>query len=372
MTGMRKILAEEVRKHGVVSFARFMELALYCPQCGYYERQDAVIGGSGDYYTSVSVGGLFGELLVFQFAEWAEELGIQPLQLVEAGAHGGNLCADILSWLAQERPSLYEVIEYWIVEPSTTRRMWQQAKLEKFAGRIRWVDSISSLLDPGIKGVIFSNELLDAMPVHRLGWDASQKNWFEWGVALEGERFIWQKGDTSREQVDAVLESAHVELSPELTAVLPAGFTLEICPAAAMWWTQAARTLRRGKLLTIDFGFAAEELLMPGREQGTLRAYRRHHASSDLLADPGEQDLTADVNFTQLQHIGEKLGLGTEGLVSQEQFLTRIAQMMWNKEFSCGRWTSKQLRQFQTLTHPEHLGRSFRVLIQGRNVEKSA
>ena len=364
---MSKILAEEVHKHGVLPFARFMELALYSPKYGYYERSDAVIGGSGDYYTSVSAGSLFGELLAFQFTEWAEELKIRPLQLVEAGAHGGILCVDMLSWIAQELPALYEVTEYWIVEPSKARQAWQHAQLEKFAGRVRWADSMSSLLPSGINGVIFSNELLDAMPVHRLGWDAGRKNWFEWGVALDGKKLVWQKCDTSREQIEAALESAHVDLPSELAAALPDGFTLEISPAAATWWTEAARTLRCGKLLAIDFGRTVEELLKPCSEQGTLRAYRRHHASSDLLANPGEQDLTAHVNFTQLQRIGEKLGLRTEGLPSQEQFLSHIAQRMWKKKPSLGRWTSKQVRQFQTLTHPEHLGRAFRVLIQGRN-----
>src|SRR5262245_53339269 len=366
MTGMSKILAEEVRKHGVISFARFMQLALYSPQRGYYERKNGVIGATGDYYTSVSVGRLFGELLAFEFAAWVEKLRIRPLQLVEAGAHGGNLCVDILSWLARERPSLYEVIEYWIVEPSKIRQAWQGARLEKFAGRVCWVDSISSLPRSGISGVIFSNELLDAMPVHRLGWDPRKGKWFEWGVALDGERFVWQKCSISPEQASAFLEHAHFDFPPELTVALPTGYAIEVSPAAAKWWTQAARTLRCGKLLAIDFGFTSEELMKRHNEQGTLRAYRRHQASSDLLANPGEQDLTADVNFTQLQHVGERLGLSTEGLLSQEQFLTRIAQRIWKKESSFGEWTSKQVRQFQTLTHPEHLGRSFRVLIQER------
>jgi len=365
MAGVSKILADEIQAHGVISLARFMELALYCPQYGYYEREEAVIGRAGDYYTSVSAGSLFGELLAFQFAEWLEQLSVRPLRLVEAGAHGGNLCADILSWLAQGRSALYEATEYWIVEPSAMRQTWQKAKLEKFAGRVYWADSISSLAESGVTGVIFSNELLDAMPVRRLGWEAYQRRWFEWGVAMEGTRFVWQKCGLNQEAVAADLENARLSFSPELEAALPDGFSVEICSAAATWWTQASRVLASGRLMTIDFGFRVEELLASGRQRGTLRSYHRHHANSDLLAHPGEQDLAAHVNFTQLQFAGEATGLQTESLLSQEQFLTRIASRMWD-ESSFGRWTSKQARQFQTLTHPEHLGRPFRVLIQCR------
>jgi SAM-dependent MidA family methyltransferase len=367
MAGMSKILADEIQAHGVITFARFMELALYGPEYGYYEREEAVIGRAGDYYTSVSAGSLFGELLAFQFAEWLERLSVRPLRLVEAGAHGGNLCADILSWLARERQALYEATDYWIIEPSVVRQAWQKANLEKFAGRVYWAHSISSLAESGVTGVIFSNELLDAMPVRRLGWDAQARRWFEWGVTMEGRKFVWQKCDVSQEAVAADLENAHPNFPSEVKAALPDQFTVEICPAAGAWWTQASRVLVSGRLMTIDFGFTVEELLASGRQHGTLRSYHRHHATNDLLAHPGEQDLTAHVNFTQLQCVGEAMGLQTEGLLSQEQFLTLIATKMCGSESSFGRWTSEQVRQFQTLTHPEHLGRAFRVLIQCRN-----
>ena len=157
----------------------------------------------------------------------------------------------------------------------------------------------------------------------------------------------------------------HLPSSPELLAVLPDGYTLEICPAAENWWREAAQVLGHGKLLTIDYGFSADEHFSPDRKHGTLRAYFRHHASDDLLANVGEQDLTAHVNFSAIQKVGEACGLTTEIFSKQAQFLTRILESA-AKDNSLGEWTPAQARQFQTLTHPEHLGRAFRVLVQSR------
>jgi len=124
--------------------------------------------------------------------------------------------------------------------------------------------------------------------------------------------------------------------------------------------------LGRGKLLTLDYGFTADESLAPERKDGTLRGYRGHRLSSDVLADPGGQDITAHVNFTVLKAAGESAGLRTEGFMTQAQFLTRIATQILGSEGLFGEWTGQRTRQFQTLTHPEHLGRAFRVLVQGR------
>ena len=122
MTEIAQILRKEVKRQGVIPFAEFMRLALYCPKYGYYEQASGRIGREGDFYTSVSVGSLFGELLAFQCAEWLEELSGVPLQLVEAGAHDGQLAVDILGWLSQNRPEIFRALEYWIIEPSARRR----------------------------------------------------------------------------------------------------------------------------------------------------------------------------------------------------------------------------------------------------------
>jgi SAM-dependent MidA family methyltransferase len=314
-----------------------MELALYCPNLGYYERPESRIGKYGDYYTSVSVGPLFGELLAFQFAQWLERLP-GPVQLVEAGAHDGELALDILCALPK---SLLDRLEYWIIEPSENRQKWQRDTLNEFAAKVRWFTEFPE----AVTGVIFCNELLDSLPFKRVGWDAKEQMWFEWCVT---EDLRWARAPY------------HPDMPRELALVLPDGYTWEISVSAAKWWLNAARVLRAGKLCAIDYFLTDDEVWRPERIHGTARAYRAHHVSNDLLANPGEQDITAHVHVTPLQKFGERRGLSSEPLITQATFLTRI--------FREGeRPREPYTAQFKTLTHPDHLGERFRVLIQSRD-----
>jgi SAM-dependent MidA family methyltransferase len=366
MKKLSEIIHDEIEKAGVLTFARFMELALYHPKLGYYETQKKT-GRGGDFFTSVSVGELFGQLLAFQFVEWIDELTInrQPstINICEAGAHDGQLARDILIWLQIHRPKLFEQIKYWIIEPSARRQSWQNETLKQFAPRVRWFTDFENFKletqNSKLTGIIFSNELLDAMPIRRLRWDARSKKWFEWGVALENKKFVWARIPTSGFRLPTV------DLPSPLLAVLPDGYTIEISPAAENWWRAAANVLEHGKLLTMDYGFTDDEMFSPSRTRGTLRAYFRHHVSDDVLANVGEQDLTAHVNFSALQAVGESAGLITESFLTQSQFLTRILEKT-QRDKPFGEWDAHRARQFQTLTHPEHLGRRFRVLVQSR------
>lgn len=358
-------IASAVSGGSPLPFAQFMELALECPVCGYYEKEGDSIGRHGDFYTSVSVGPLFGQLLAAQFAAWLEEPPLAaspleaPLHLVEAGAHRALLARDILSWLQQHRPKLFSRLEYWIVEPSARKRTWQEGTLAAFQDRVRWAGQIGQGAGGGLRGVLFANELLDALPVHRFGWDASRRVWFEWGVTLRDDRLVWTRMAPSFDPAP--------EAPPELLGVLPDGFILERCPAAEAWWRGAATVLQTGsRLLTFDYGGCEEDFWRPERPLGTLRAFRRHRQQPDLLSNPGRQDLTADVNFSRIEAAGLAAGLTTETFSTQQDFLTRIASRIWQGQLAFEPWTSEHTRQFQTLTHPEHLGRAFRVLLQRR------
>lgn len=354
----------EILRQGEISFARFMEWALYCPETGFYESEKDTVGRSGEFITSVSVGSLFGELLAFQFAEWLEELAIadSKLQIVEAGAHDGKLAADILNWLQLHRPNLFFRMEYLILEPAMRRQNWQRETLKTFPN-VRWLQRMDAGSQRIFNGIIFGNELLDAFPVRRFGWDRRQRVWFEWGVALEGEHFCWTK--MSKTPFD--LASSILNLPSSLLEVLPDGYILEASPAAEAWWRDAAATLARGKLVAIDYGFSDNEQVSPARQNGTLRAYSRHRVSDDLLARPGEQDLTAHVNFPAIRRAGETDGLVTENFCTQPQFLTRIfSRAVGDKGDAFAALDAKKVRQFQNLTHPEHLGRAFKVLVQRR------
>ena len=226
MSPLFEIIDCEIARHGALPFARFMELALYCPKHGYYETKKDNPGRHGDFYTSAATGELFGRLLAFQFAEWLEAVRMADggWRIVEAGAHDARLARDILGWLRLKRPELFGRIEYWILEPSAQRMEWQRETLKDFIPHVRWFDGFKSLSasDPQLKGVIFSNELLDAMPVHRFGWDAACKTWFEWGVAVEARKFIWTKIPGPE------LSSSIRQLPASLLEVLPDGYVLEL------------------------------------------------------------------------------------------------------------------------------------------------
>jgi SAM-dependent MidA family methyltransferase len=366
VTETATILRQEVQQKGGIPFFRFMELALYCPDSGYYEQPQRRIGRAGDFITSVSAGSLFGELLACQIASWFEASDDSPRQLVEAGAHDGQFAFDVLAWTVRHRPALFETLEYWLVEPSSRRQSWQREKLDKFADRVRWVKSLDELAASGVNGLIFSNELLDAFPVHRLGWDAVAQEWFEWGVGLAGGDFIWRREPKGDHDWKAELTLAGFDLPSSLEAVIPDGFILELSPEATAWWRTAASLLKSGRLITIDYGMTNAELVAPESRHGTLRAYRQHRLGENLLDSPGEQDITAHVNFSELQRSGEEAGLTTETFMPQGRFLTRIAGEMWRAGIGEAELSQSQIRQFKTLTHPDHLGRSFRVLVQAR------
>ena len=360
MNSLTGIIRAEIARNGPLPFARFMELALYHPEFGYYESRENGPGRRGDFYTSVSAGELFGQLLACRFAEWLREFKTAGVKfhIIEAGSHDGRLAADILNWLQSRRPKLFSKLEYVIIEPSPRRREWQRETLRKFSS-VRWSADFQTLRRVlrarQFNGIIFSNELLDAFPVHRFGWDAKDKKWFEWGVSADGDKFAWTK-----------IRPSAFSLQPSaLQSVLPDGYTFETSPAAEIWWRKAAGVLARGKLLAIDYGLTDDILFSPSRPNGTLRGYHQHHASDDVLTNPGQQDITAHVNFSTIQKVGEEAGLKTEFFGTQSKFLTDILAAAMNSNIFA-EWSGKQTRQFQTLTHPEHLGRAFRVLVQSR------
>ena len=371
MPSLESQAREEMLRSGPISFARFMRLALYCPVSGYYETHDRTIGRSGDFFTSVSVGDVFGQILACRFAGWLKSIQPGPVHLVECGAHDGQLAVDILTCLREFEPALSSGLTYWIVEPSDVRRRRQELALASFAPRVCWVETLAAL--PTLRGVMFSNELLDAFPVHVLRWHKASRRWVERGVTWDkaSQRFAWADLPEAEIAVDHELDRAGYQVPPELSDVLPEGFTIELCPTALDWWSAAAGRLDVGWLVACDYGATATELLRPERVRGTLRAYRNHRSSDDVLADPGAQDLTAHVNFSAVASAGEIAGLRTEGLWRQGEILARWA----SEALAQGRftdWAPAQRRQFQTLVHPSHLGHTFRILVQSKGNLRAA
>ncbi|MBX3731029.1 MAG: SAM-dependent methyltransferase [Verrucomicrobiae bacterium] len=364
---------------GVLPFARFMEVALYAPELGYYERRTSP-GRSGDFYTSVSVGPLFGELLAYQCSCWFDQLLAAngdkvgerngPLDLVEAGAHDGRLAADVLQWFERWRPDLASRLRLWLVEPSATRRARQAGTLGKWVSRADWVSrpaELTARTGGGIRGVFYSNELLDAFPVHRLVWRRPPGRWEESGVGWAAGRFVWRPLPDALETAGAADRRRLDGLPASLREVLPDGQVLDVSPSAAAWWQEAAGSLRHGVLMTFDYGFDEEVPVRPGASSGSLRAYAQHRVLGDVLADPGGQDLTADVDVAAVARAGEAAGLSTEWRGTQRAWLTALlGRTLPVAGTGFPEWDRGRVRQFQTLTHPEHLGRRFRVLVQRR------
>lgn len=353
------LIREEIAATGPISLARFMALALYHPDHGYYAQPDRPIGRRGDFLTSVSVGPMFGRLLARRFAGWLDGLGPGPLQVLEAGAHSGQLAADVWSAFAESHPTLARRLTYTILEPLPHRRSQQATTLDRWRERVRWSADWTEVPSP-VRGVVLGNELLDAMPVHRWLWDAGRRVWRESGVGVCRGDFIWAARD------DAATRAAPPTLPDELRAALPDGYVTETSPAAVAWWTAAAQHLERGWLVAIDYGDDDEARWGPGRTNGTFRGYRAHQATPDPLADPGSQDLTAHVDFATLRRAGELAGLRTESLQSQERFLADILKELLPGDDFAATWTSAERRQVTTLLHPQHLGRAFQVLVQSR------
>jgi len=345
-----------------------MELALYCPVYGYYERDADIVGRAGDFQTNVSVGALFGELLAARVGAWIESadwLSSGPLHWVEAGAHDGRLAADVLTWLRRRRPALHARLQYHILEPSYARRQWQRQNLEGLASTVQWSPTWEALhrATGGVRGVIFCNELLDAQPVHRLSWDRAGQRWLECRVGWRDKRFVWERHPLD----DAALRREVEERVPnELLAMLPEAYVVECSPAAERWWRDAAERLRFGWLMTFDYGVDDSTAVTAERMDGTLRGYRNHHRVEDLLGCPGEHDLTAHVHFDRIRRAGEAAGLRTRFFGEQGRFLTGCAAAMMDPDRVEPEWDPGRVRQFKTLIHPDHFGRSFRTLVQSR------
>lgn len=314
-------------------FRDFMARALYDPQHGYYASGRAKIGRKGDFFTSVSVGPLFGALLARQFAEIWEKLG-RPADftLVEQGAHDGTLAADVLAALPVECPA-----RLTIIEPSPHWRALQQAKLAR--REVRWVGSVEAL-EPFV-GVHYSNELLDAFPVHLLRQVDGE--WHERAVAVKGEGFGWVDAPFSDDRL-----REHLGGSVSLR---------EINLEALDWIKALAAKVTRGVVLAIDYGYTRADL-PPG---GSLEAITSHRRV-DPLDTPGDVDLTAHVDFTAL---AEASGLDVLGFTDQHHFLTGLARLYFVEG---ERPDPRDMRAFQTLSHPTMLGRSFKALALGRGV----
>jgi SAM-dependent MidA family methyltransferase len=333
---------------GPVSFRDFMELALYHREHGYYGSGRAALGRQGDYFTNVSVGPLFGRLLAWQFAEmWRLAGSPAAFTIIEQGANDGAFAADVLTWLREHQPQFHNHLHYQIIEPLPVLEARQREHLHDFAGKVTWHDSLEKL--PRITGVFFSNELVDAFPVHLVRYRGDQ--WHELWVTPDLE---WEERPLPENLAAQIADLPRIE-----------NYTTEINLAAIDWAAKIAAKLDRGWIVTVDYGYPRDIYYAPERHTGTLLCYAGHTRSSDPLENPGAWDITAHVDFTTLAPAFLNApGIELTGFTDQHHFLAGIAAQAIPE----GTTDPAILRPLKTLLHPEMLGRTFQVLTLSRGV----
>ena len=361
MNALQKQLIDRINRDGPITFRDFMDSALYDPNHGYYTSPRPKIGRTGDYYTSSNVHRAFGEVLAKAINEmWAGAgRSTSPLTVVEIGAGTGQLADDILESL----DGRCHLSKYVIVERSEAMRAVQKEKLERWLDRVEWIQ-FQDLAQ--VQGIVCSNELFDSLPVHRVR--RGSHRWEEQYVTLAGN-------EAGRDATDSLTVSWDRLSQPELSEYLLCYGDLigpeqvvEVNLAALNILAEIARFLKTGFVITIDYGETADGLYLAARRDGTLRSFYRHRLTTTLLDRPGEQDITASVNFTALIDRGRRLGLEPVSLERQTQFLVRMglvdiaARAASDEQGSdlAGRLALK------SLFVPGGISDSFRVLIQRR------
>ena len=352
-----------------ITFAEFMDLALYHPDYGYYSSGQVAIGAKGDFFTSSSLGADFGELLAEQLAEiWLILDRPEAFQVVEMGAGLGDLAIDILNYWQSNYPDLLQNVEYSIIEESSSLIATQQEKLQSWQEkgiRLSW-KSWSDLPNYSVTGCFFSNELIDAFPVHQVIWQDHQLQEIYVGEN-QGEFIeIIAKLSTSKllnyfQQVQINLDATHY----------PEGYRTEVNLQAFDWLNRISQKLKQGYLLTIDYGYSAQKYYHPQRSQGTLQCYYQHRYHSDPLVNLGFQDITTHVNFTALENHGQSIGLETLGFTQQGLFLMNLGLGDRLAELSTGKFNFAEIFKRRDALHqlidPTGLGK-FGVLLQAKGL----
>ncbi len=323
-----ELIRDEIKNRGPVSFAWFMQQALYHPEHGYYSSGRCEIGRQGDYFTNVSVGPLFGRLMLAQFAEIWERLDkINDFVIVEQGAHDGQFARDVLQASQERLPDFFEALRYRIIEPFPILRERQSQMLELFRDKVGWRNSFEPF-----SGVHFSNELLDALPVRLISGGMEKL------VDLQADRFVFIERPLSNTTFNQ---------------------------AALDWTDSAAANLQRGYVITIDYGYSGDDF------RGNVQVRARHRHLDSPLEQIGHADITIQVNWTSIIRRAEANGLRIAGFTDQHHFLTGIVSELGKGGSSQSPLpdSPKTKRALQTLLHPEMLGRAFQVLALAKNVD---
>jgi SAM-dependent MidA family methyltransferase len=348
---------------GCIDFARYMDLVLHAPGLGYYSAGSTKFGAAGDFITAPELSPLFAACLARQVAEVLEAMGGGAV--MEIGAGSGALAAGLLAELEQ----LGAIPERYLILETSAELRERQAKslclaIPALAGRVEWIDRLP---DGGFRGVMLANELLDAMPVHRLQRDG-QGTLLEACVRRDGAGLDWGL----REPVDArLIERVDAIVSGLDPVEFEPGYCFEINLAMEGWLASAAAALEQGVLLLVDYGYPRREYYHPERRTGTLMCHYRHRAHDDPLTLPGLQDITAHIDFTALAEAGWQCGLELCGYTTQAWFLfgCGLQELATQRMSSASTLDAAKIaQQVQRLVLPGEMGEKFKVIAWRRGV----
>ena len=374
MNPLREKIEEEIRQRGPIPFSCYMELCLYDPEHGYYSRNAQQFGKAGDFYTSSDVHAVFGRLMARQFDEmWRALDSPGKIDLVELGPGRGLFAQDVLGWSEKKFPDFFRALQYVLLESSSALQARIQATLSRYLqkGKATLIEpksligTVPSETPPtvghahhfGNPTIVFANEFFDALPVEILSTNGSLR------INARDGRFIETWTPPSPEELESL---DRYSIHPEPHERVEVSFT------AQNYMNQIAANLQRGFLTAIDYGYTREEQLA-GRHRGTLKALRQHSISANPYEAPGEQDITADVNFSALAAAAEKQGMQAQKLVTQSQFLLGIGEAnQFADAFEDCRLPQERAKvalQLKHLVTPAGMGESFQVLVASKGIE---
>lgn len=347
----------------VITFHDFMAECLYHPEFGYYNTVRPKVGKEGDFYTSSSIGSLMGEMLanyvLSLIATWKRNPD-QSINIVEWGAGTGRLAADLLDEVKRMKPDLYERISYTVIEKSSYHRLLQQEILQRHGKKVTCRSEREWLNEgPYSDVIVISNELLDALPVHKLIY--TDQGWREIGIG-------WiDVTSTFEERIMLVHDKQIHQYLFDYIQVPVMNQIVEVNLEAALWIKKVAHQINTGYLITIDYGDVATEIHAKHRMNGTLLCYHQHQASDEPLLRVGEQDMTSHVNFTACQDVGNEVGLSTLLYCTQKQFLMEagiVAKLQDHAFTDPFHPVVKRNRAIRQLLLSDQMSELFKVLVQ--------
>jgi SAM-dependent MidA family methyltransferase len=364
---LKRLIISEINLKGPITFSQFMELCLYHPIYGYYQSNRIKVGKNGDFFTSPCVHPLFGGLVAKQLSQMAEFLEGETFDILEIGCGNGFLASDILDWCKQKRAQFYKTIKYYLLEANPKFLNDQKERLleHEKEGKLFYLDQEDfKNARLRIQGCIISNELIDSFPVHRV-------------ILHNGilkEAYVNQKNGKLIEQWGKISDIRIYEYLNSMGINLQEAQMVEVNLKAIQWIEEVSRCLKKGFVITIDYGYLSQELFDVSRASGTLLCYYRHNISDNFFKKLGKQDITSHVNFTALIKKGEEVGLSFTGLVPQFQFLISLGLLQELESLEKGLDPIEALKLRLTLKHliePDiGMGEVFKVLIQHKGIEK--